>query len=472
MWVVTVVGLRGVIRSWLIVRLAGERVLAVWVLQGTMGVMGSTGYQRSKNVRGDSASKSKVILDRATLRNALTVDDSIEGGNAVGSAILTVFQSLAFGLLLVVLPVLLTSMLSTTLVDQDFHFGPALFAGIKIWLLSQGATVALSGASFSLVPLGVSALVAVVMGISVRRSLRPQLLCALLYCVIYVVVIGVAAAFVGEGLGGLPRAIMGSLGICVLSLLLGLRKRPDAQPLRASGARMFGRLPVWLRCAVVGAVASVAVAVLISTLITLIWVFLGKDSMGDVLEGWPLDALSGAGLGVTQMVLLPNLVVFALSWLAGPGFAIGAQTVISPSEVVLGPVPNLPLLAAIPQSTAPTSFAVLFAVAVGVAGLVGALAAARSSERFSWWVFLVTPTALAASVWLMMAALFWFVSGEIGGGSSLRIGVDAVNGASFVALWILCGALVGLVLGRSEPRTAVMALFRRNEKAYELDSID
>lgn len=441
--------------------------------------MGTTEYQRPKDsrragagARDDAVPKSKVILDRASLRKALSVDDSIEGGSVVGAGLITALQSIIFGLSLVVIPVLLTSVFSTTLVDQDFHFGAALVAGIKLWLLSHGSPIGLAGVIVSLVPLGITALVVLLMAVSVRRSLRPEPLGVLTYCVAYVAVIGVISGVLSEGAAGVLRGLLGASLLSITSVLFGLRRRPDVAPLRRTVSEILQWLPSWLRASVVGAIASFAMAIAVATVTTLMWIYLGKDAMGDVLEGWQLDALSGAGLGITQMVLLPNLVVFALSWLAGPGFSIGAGTVVSPQEVVLGPVPNLPLLAAIPQSTAPASFAVGFIILVALAGLVGGMAAARRVDSLAWWGFLALPVSLGGIAWLIMAAVAWFASGEVGGGAALTMGPSVFGASNSVALWVLCGAFVGLLFYRPEPRAAVRRLFSRNDRVYDLESDD
>ena len=75
---------------------------------------------------------------------------------------------------------------------------------------------------------------------------------------------------------------------------------------------------------------------------------------------------------------VPNAVLFSGSYLLGPGFAVGAGTLVSPTLVQLGPLPMFPLLAALPDSgPAPAWTAYL----VGLAPLVAALAAARSQWR-------------------------------------------------------------------------------------------
>ena len=73
--------------------------------------------------------------------------------------------------------------------------------------------------------------------------------------------------------------------------------------------------------------------------------------------------------------LAPNAVLFSGSFLLGPGFAVGGGTMVSPGVVVLGPLPLLPLLAALP-SAGPTAGWV--ASLVGIPALVAAFATA-------WW---------------------------------------------------------------------------------------
>ena len=59
---------------------------------------------------------------------------------------------------------------------------------------------------------------------------------------------------------------------------------------------------------------------------------------------------------------VPNAVAFTGSYLLGPGFAVGAQTLVSPAVVVLGPLPLFPLLAALPANAAPAAWTGLLLV--------------------------------------------------------------------------------------------------------------
>ncbi len=77
--------------------------------------------------------------------------------------------------------------------------------------------------------------------------------------------------------------------------------------------------------------------------------------------GTALNIMSqlGAGAGGATLLTLagvaavPNAVLFSGSYLLGPGFLVGAGTVVSPSAVVLGPLPMFPLLAALPDTGTP-----------------------------------------------------------------------------------------------------------------------
>ncbi|MEJ7833124.1 MAG: DUF6350 family protein [Nocardioides sp.] len=82
------------------------------------------------------------------------------------------------------------------------------------------------------------------------------------------------------------------------------------------------------------------------------------------------------GLG---LVLLPNAVVFSGSYLLGPGFTVGAGTLVTPSAVVLGPLPMFPMLAALPDGGTPPGWTAWLMVLPVV---VAALAAARAQHRF------------------------------------------------------------------------------------------
>src|SRR5690606_27316238 len=77
-----------------------------------------------------------------------------------------------------------------------------------------------------------------------------------------------------------------------------------------------------------------------------------------------------------QIAFLGNIVVWVGAWLIGPGFALGAGSSISPVNTIVGPVPALPILGAVPTGDFPLGFLGLL-----VPLLVGFVAAALVRPR-------------------------------------------------------------------------------------------
>lgn len=108
---------------------------------------------------------------------------------------------------------------------------------------------------------------------------------------------------------------------------------------------------------------------------------LGAALVADV--GTALNLLSQLGTDAGESALLlaltalvvPNALAFTGSYLLGPGFTVGAQTLVSPSGVTIGALPMFPLLAALPDN-GPTPGWTPWLIAVPP--LVAAWAAARS----------------------------------------------------------------------------------------------
>ncbi|MFS0852774.1 DUF6350 family protein [Microbacterium sp. 179-I 3D4 NHS] len=63
-----------------------------------------------------------------------------------------------------------------------------------------------------------------------------------------------------------------------------------------------------------------------------------------------VDALGAGVITLGQLFYLPTLLVWAASWLAGPGFAVGTGTAVSPAGTQLGVVPGIPVLGLLPEN--------------------------------------------------------------------------------------------------------------------------
>lgn len=88
--------------------------------------------------------------------------------------------------------------------------------------------------------------------------------------------------------------------------------------------------------------------------------------------------------GLLTLVALPNATLFAASYLLGPGFTVGAETLVSPTLVVTGPLPAFPLLAALPDSGPVPGWTVWLVGVPPVAAALGAALAQRRRPTVRW----------------------------------------------------------------------------------------
>ncbi|MFE4726334.1 DUF6350 family protein [Microbacterium sp. NPDC056736] len=168
------------------------------------------------------------------------------------------------------------------------------------------------------------------------------------------------------------------------------------------------------------------------------------------------DVLGATLLTLAQLAYVPTLAVWGLSFVAGPGFAVGEGTSVSPAGTQVGIVPGLPALGAVPEST--TSWLLLLAllpVALGaLAGWIarsrlvhaGAPTPGRAEDAVAARLTITAGIALvsgAAAALLCVAA-----SGSVGPGRLAHFGPDAGPVALAVGLEVLVGAAILLLSPR------------------------
>ncbi|PZS24736.1 MAG: AAA family ATPase [Pseudonocardiales bacterium] len=118
-------------------------------------------------------------------------------------------------------------------------------------------------------------------------------------------------------------------------------------------------------------------------------------SAPEVVEMSGPDIASAFGLTVLSIGYLPNAAIAGLSWLAGPGLSVGALS-ISPVAVHAGPMPAVPLLAALPQGLVQPWWGVVLAVPLLIGAAVGRRSVAAGQDRSERLrVLAVAATALA-----------------------------------------------------------------------------
>jgi hypothetical protein len=107
------------------------------------------------------------------------------------------------------------------------------------------------------------------------------------------------------------------------------------------------RIPAAVRAALAlaargGALAAAGV-IGVAGVVVFVVVLAHYGQIISLYESLQSGLVGGIALTVGQLPLVPNLVVWAASWLLGPGFALGTGSVVSPLGTQLGLVPALPL---------------------------------------------------------------------------------------------------------------------------------
>src|SRR5690606_29307161 len=140
---------------------------------------------------------------------------------------------------------------------------------------------------------------------------------------------------------------------------------------------------------------------------------------------------SGAwAVALLSLLFLPNLAVWAVAYLCGPGFAVGVDTTVRAELVELGPLPAFPVFAAVPTGPLPASATILIGLPLMLASVFGVLLTYRSPDLRVPRV--TTAAILAAAVAAaLLAALSWLSGGAAGTELLARIGPEPWAVAAF-----------------------------------------
>src|SRR4051812_2113005 len=208
---------------------------------------------------------------------------------------------------------------------------------------------------------------------------------------------------------GLLRSTAGSLALAGVAVGWGVSR--ESGLLDAA----LDRLPGGVRPMLGGVLAGLLTAVALCTAVVAI--ALASDARGyAALSGSLGGAAAGAvGLVGLALLLLPNAAAAVLGLAAGPGFSIGAGTVVSVHGVTLGSVPALPLLAALPDTQAVPLIAFMSQAVPALAGLVaGRTVGRRLGERDGGSVVAgLTGIGTGVLLGLVSGVLVWVAGGSL-----------------------------------------------------------
>ncbi|GHD09200.1 cell division protein PerM [Zhihengliuella salsuginis] len=212
-----------------------------------------------------------------------------------------------------------------------------------------------------------------------------------------------------------------------------------------------------IRASVLGYFAALALASLVLA------ISLGAHwaEMSNVYQQLGTGVIGGILLTVGQLGLIPNFAFYALAWISGGGFSLGVGSTLSTLETTVGPLPAVPLLAALPTGDVLASAWMLMALPVVGGFLAGWWFVREGEDHLDDWCALKVPyrwLSLALSTLLLGAFVgagagvvsmvgSWISMGSIGLGRLTEIGPDLWMTAAFVGAEVAVGTMLGSLSG-------------------------
>ncbi|PFG40526.1 hypothetical protein ATJ97_3056 [Georgenia soli] len=322
--------------------------------------------------------------------------------------------------------------------------------GTALWLLAHGGSVTVGGGEVSLPPLGLTLIsLALVYGATRRMRLDSYVTGA---CAVLGFLLAMLVASLVAGPGVDVGALAGGAALAVLGVGLGVRRAGTPAPRWWTTWR--DRVPAWVSGGLHGAGWALAGLVVLAVVALAVGTAVGWDRVRLVQDAYVLDVVSTVVMVLAQLLYLPTLLVWALSWVAGPGFAVGTGTSFAPGEVLAAPLPAVPALGALPSPEAPgPQWVVVAPVLVGV--VVGVLLHRRRREpslaRAAGGAAVAALGAALAVGLLVLAA-----AGSIGPGRMADVGADPLAVAGMVVAEVGAGAFLTVVA--LHPRTAELVV--------------
>ena len=388
----------------------------------------------------------------------------------IGAPLQAALRAAAGGLVPVAVPVVVAWVLGA---GGQATWAQTVRLSLGLWLLSQHAGLAVSGGHVGLVPIGlmlVPFLATWFAGRRLARTMDPRgdriaagasrAVPAVLSWRVLAVFVGAygliaALASIAAGMPGMrPVSAQAVVGAAVVA---GCGGGLGAADYRFGGVRgavrgLVDHVPTALRPALRPAVAAQAVQLSAGAAIVaamLVVHFPGVTALHRALDP---GLAGGAVLTLGEVLLLPNLTAWACAVTAGPGFAVGAGTSVTVTASQLGPLPAIPVLAALPAPGAlPLITPVLLAVPL-LAGIVAGLVVVRWSTAAGLTTRLRHAAVAAALSGVGSGLLAWLSGGPAGPGRLARVGPPPLLTGTAAGLEVAAGALATVLVVAGAPR--------------------
>lgn len=372
--------------------------------------------------------------------------------------------------------------------SADLSWATGLGLGAQLWLLSLGvplevSVTPLAGADaqtgvVNLAPLGLSALTAVLAFVAGSRLARRApygagLAAAVVTTAVTHALVASAVAVATETgvaraqplqavlVGGLivllatagGALISGGTPAALVGAAMVERARQAGQVLRWAGSYLWAVL----RAATVALVAALGVGALILA----VAMVLGWQQVVTIQQQLGSDAAGDTVFFALHAALLPNFVVWAMSWASGAGFYLGQGALVSPAGSSVETLPLLPIFGVLPPQDAPMAWAAAPALVVLCGVLAGWWFVREGENHLGEWiairipwrivsapvVIVVTGLLIGAVTAILVAGVVAMASGSLGVGRMDLVGPAVWQSAAVMGLEVALGAALGAAVG-------------------------
>jgi hypothetical protein len=405
-------------------------------------------------VQIDAGGRETVKLDQHVLgrRETVKLPGQRKPAGGRGRAPLAVAAAFAalWAALVSYLPVAAVIGLARTL-EGAGGLGGAAHAGLAGWLLGHGVPIGTSIGPLALAPLLLTVLATwrliraglhVTRAIGARHSGSPTAALRVAGAIgTAYAILGWLAALAVDGPGtdvSAARAAQNFFLLGLLGSLVGALRSTDGLVVLAR--RMPPVLRHGLRTGVVAAMLLVAVGAGFAGLS----VAVGGGQAADMIAVYRTGFAGQAGITLLSLAYGANAAIWAVAYLLGPGFLLGTDSAIRLTEVTVGPLPTVPLLAGLPNGPMGATGALLLAVPVLTGMVAGWLLTRRLSRSRGHgapnrpvqggpptsqhggqaaWSRVIGAALIAGPVaGLMLGVLSWLSGGALGNGRMSEIG--------------------------------------------------
>ena len=414
------------------------------------------------------------LFDR--VRHVLVIgkaSDALAGGPLRLSSAVAGASAALVSMLIVALPAVLAWVASP---QSTVDWPRALSVGSCLWLLANGVQLGSGPAAISLMPLLLTTVPLVVSTIAARRilmqlddepprrltrwaGLRRDVADAGLAFVSSYAAVGLLIALATAG-DPLHASVLGSVaGTAVVgvfsvlaALVLEFQGQISSVAPGLSGwleARVSIHLRRDFRPGLWGAFAIFGGGLAL----TLAMVVMHLGRIGRLNDALGADPVGLVLLSLGQVTVLPNVGLWAASWMAGPGFGLGAGTAITWSHSNPGLLPLIPGLGAVPAPGPLPAGLWLSVMAPVAAGALGGWRALRVVARLSSWRAKAETAASACLIAALVLTLASYLAGgALGATRLIGLGAPSLLFGAAVLGELLLGAAV--VVGVSHLRAA------------------